>query len=266
MTEREAGGGVLVVDDEEEILELLQEYLTVRGYRAWTARNGQEAMDRLRTEQVDVILTDMKMPTLGGIELLEMVSALPRPMSVVMMTGFGTVETAIHAMKLGAADYVLKPFKLRDIHKALISAHDRVEALRNQRLDAALREFYEYCHGRERREQLCDVRELLVELLIEKIGLSAAGVWAQTEHGLDRTVGRGDEGALESLEQSLREGRELASNQLVSAVSETDGVVIGVCLDEDSRCTGEAAAVQRGLEGLSLSLRRVVERLTQTVG
>ena len=59
MTERQAGGGVLVVDDEEEILELLQEYLTVRGYRAWTARNGQEAIDRLRTEQVDVILTDM---------------------------------------------------------------------------------------------------------------------------------------------------------------------------------------------------------------
>jgi FixJ family two-component response regulator len=266
MTERQAGGGVLVVDDEEEILELLQEYLTVRGYRAWTARNGQEALDRIRTEQVDVILTDMKMPTLGGIELLELVSALPRPIAVVMMTGFGTVETAIHAMKLGAADYVLKPFKLRDIHKALTSAHDRVEALRNQRLDAALREFYEYCHGRERSEELSDVRELLVELLIEKIGLSAAGVWARAEQGLELAAGRGDESALESLERCLQEGQKLAVNQIVSEVSGEDGVFIGVCLDEDSRCTGEAAAVKRGLEGLSLSLSRVVERLTQTVG
>ena len=77
---------------------------------------------------------------------MEAVAEMSRPIAVVMMTGFGTVETAIHAMKLGAADYVLKPFKLRDIHRALSSAHERVEAIRARRQDTALRHFYEHCH------------------------------------------------------------------------------------------------------------------------
>src|SRR4029077_11209265 len=78
--------------------------------------DGQEALTRLQAgEQIDLVITDLKMPNLGGIELIDHISRMKTQPVILVMTGFGTVETAVGAMKRGAYDYILKPFKVEDV-------------------------------------------------------------------------------------------------------------------------------------------------------
>lgn len=106
---------VLVVDDEPFIRDILADFLAMEGYSVRTANDGQSALAELRAAPFDVVVSDLKMPNVGGLELLrEVTQAYPSTLMVIM-TGFGTVETAIHAMKQGAFDYVLKPFKADEI-------------------------------------------------------------------------------------------------------------------------------------------------------
>lgn len=259
MSEKQGSGGVLVVDDEDEILELLEEYLKVRGYRPWTARNGREALDTLEVEPIDVVLTDMKMPGLGGLELMEAVAEMSRPIAVVMMTGFGTVETAIHAMKLGAADYVLKPFKLRDIHRALSSAHERVEAIRARRQDTALRHFYEHCHRVHTLDDIQLLEQELVDMLVRRLDLVAAGVCAAGEGSAVWASSNGDPVALEqmlslegldeaqkNMQRSMSIGTSgMESRRLVVQLGATNGDESGIESILGALCTAMVCVRQR---------------------
>lgn len=121
---------ILVVDDEEEILELIGEYLSARSHHTVTAYDGVEAMQLLRTEPFDVVLTDLKMPQLGGLGLIEATASLHRPVAVVVMTAFPTVDSALEAMKAGAYDYLRKPFRLRALHDTILDAAERLEDAR----------------------------------------------------------------------------------------------------------------------------------------
>ncbi|MFU8802474.1 MAG: HD-GYP domain-containing protein [Bradymonadaceae bacterium] len=106
---------VLVVDDEASIREVLVDFLSMEGFDAVAVGEAKSALAILEKRRVDVLLLDMKLPGMNGLELLEQVRAFtPSPIPI-MMTGFGTVETAVAAMKTGAYDYVLKPFKVRDV-------------------------------------------------------------------------------------------------------------------------------------------------------
>jgi response regulator RpfG family c-di-GMP phosphodiesterase len=106
---------VLVVDDEETIREMLAEFLEMEGYWVASAPDGMAALTVLEDNDIDLVLSDLKMPRMGGITLLEQLSKHAPSTVAVIMTGFGTVETAIDAMKLGAYDYILKPFKLDEV-------------------------------------------------------------------------------------------------------------------------------------------------------
>src|SRR5688572_201956 len=103
---------VLVVDDEPAIRRVLSEFLTMEGFIVDTAPDGRAAVGCLGEQAYDVVISDLKMPRLGGLELLKEVNRLNPGALTIVMTGFGTVESAIHAMKAGAYDYVLKPFKV----------------------------------------------------------------------------------------------------------------------------------------------------------
>lgn len=116
---------VLLVDDEPAIREMLADFLELEGYRVTTAGDGRAALDAMNTLAFDVVLTDMKMPELGGLELLERVKERSSATMVVLMTGFGTVQTAIDAMKRGAFDYVLKPFKVEEVIEVVGRALER---------------------------------------------------------------------------------------------------------------------------------------------
>ncbi len=116
---------ILVVDDEPSILELLSEYLRARGHTVFTALDGAEAIVVLDRHALDLVLTDMKMPGIDGLELLGHIRERDRFIGAVLMTGYGTIETALRAMKSGAQDYLLKPFKLREVHAAVMRAAER---------------------------------------------------------------------------------------------------------------------------------------------
>jgi len=106
---------VLVVDDEKFIREILAEFLGMEGYLVRTAEDGSSALAELGRSHYDLVISDLKMPKMGGMELLEAMSKVAPNALTVIMTGFGTVETAIDAMKRGAYDYILKPFKVEEV-------------------------------------------------------------------------------------------------------------------------------------------------------
>lgn len=106
---------ILIVDDEKFIRDILADFLGLEGYIVRTAPDGIAAIEELTKTPYDLVISDLKMPRMGGIELLEEIAKLNASTLTVIMTGFGTVETAIDAMKRGAYDYVLKPFKMEEV-------------------------------------------------------------------------------------------------------------------------------------------------------
>ena len=109
------GARILVVDDERVIREILAEFLTLEGFSVHTVEDGEKALTELRLRPYDLLITDLKMPRLSGLQLLEKIEQERLGVLTVLMTGFGTVETAIEAMKKGAYDYLLKPFKVEEV-------------------------------------------------------------------------------------------------------------------------------------------------------
>jgi DNA-binding NtrC family response regulator len=108
-------GSLLVVDDEANARAALAELLREEGYRVETAADGFKALGKLEEFEPDLVLTDLKMPGMGGVELLEKLRAKDEETVVIVMTAFGAVETAVDAMKKGAADYLTKPLNTAEL-------------------------------------------------------------------------------------------------------------------------------------------------------
>ncbi|MEE9385283.1 MAG: sigma-54 dependent transcriptional regulator [Nannocystaceae bacterium] len=120
-------GTILIVDDEAGIREFLDIALSRAGHHTTTASSGAHALRLLSGDAVDfdIVLTDLTMPGVDGMELLRQVVSLPSPPLVTMMTAYATADTAIEAMKLGAHDYLIKPFKLDEIGMVVDRALER---------------------------------------------------------------------------------------------------------------------------------------------
>jgi DNA-binding NtrC family response regulator len=135
------GLAVLVVDDDASNRESLVRIFEREGLEALTAKDGREALDLLRKRRIAVVLTDLMMPGLTGLELLRAARAVSPETEFILMTAFGTVETAVEAMKEGAWDFVTKPFKRIQIVRAVRRALDqRSLVMENQALRAELQE------------------------------------------------------------------------------------------------------------------------------
>ena len=106
---------VLVAEDEVHLGQILSNFLSGRGYAVHTVTHGRAALEALRAEAYDVALLDIVMPELDGLEVLKQVRADADPPEVIIITGNGTIETAISAMKLGAYDYMAKPYRMAEI-------------------------------------------------------------------------------------------------------------------------------------------------------
>ncbi len=105
----------LIVDDDEYILDSFSQLITLRGYTCYTALNGKKALDILSKKKVDVIIADMKMPEMNGMHLLKTVKGQYPDIDVILITGYGSIDDAVEAMKYGASDYILKPFSLDEM-------------------------------------------------------------------------------------------------------------------------------------------------------
>ncbi len=101
---------ILIVDDEKNYPPILSAVLEEEGFETLAAFSGREALEILKNSDVDLVLTDMKMPSMDGIELLERIKEKDTDLPVIMMTAHGTVEKAVLAMQKGAYNYILKPF------------------------------------------------------------------------------------------------------------------------------------------------------------
>src|ERR1700753_704353 len=127
---------VLVVDDEENIRLVLKTLLKKHGFDVEVADSGEPALAQLDAFDPNVILTDVRMPKMGGMDLLAALRAKQHPATVIVMSAYGNVDLALEAMKAGAYDYVGKPFKPDEIVLALKKAEER-ESLRRE--NAALK-------------------------------------------------------------------------------------------------------------------------------
>lgn len=120
---------ILVVDDEESIREFLDIMLKKEGYEVSVVEDGQQALDTIKKKSFDLIISDLQMPNVTGIELLRQVKDQYPDLLFMMITAFGTTETAVEAMKLGAYDYITKPFKIDEVRLNIANA------LRSQNLE-----------------------------------------------------------------------------------------------------------------------------------
>ncbi|MBC7419682.1 MAG: sigma-54-dependent Fis family transcriptional regulator [Bdellovibrio sp.] len=124
---------ILVVDDEESIREFLEIMLKKEGYEVTTAEDGLRAKEVLSKKSFDMVISDMQMPNVTGIELLKHVKESYPDVVFMMITAFGTTETAVDAMKMGAYDYVTKPFKIDEVRLNIANA------LRSKNLETEVR-------------------------------------------------------------------------------------------------------------------------------
>src|SRR5512136_1817966 len=128
---------LLIVDDEPQMLIAINETLRRIGYSVTTAGSGMEALCRLKEKYYQLVITDMRMPEVGGIDLLRKVKHLAPQTPVILLTAYGTIQNAVDAMREGAYDYLLKPFSSESLENIVRRALDSTPR-RNDRASHAI--------------------------------------------------------------------------------------------------------------------------------
>jgi len=188
---------ILIAEDEANLRLVLQKELERLGYRVQAAPDGEAALRRLEESNVDVLLCDINMPRIDGMELLRRVHERPNPPEVIMLTGQATVETAVEAMKLGAYDYLTKPYSINELDIRVKQAADK----RRLRVDNV--RLREQLARQSALPEIVSVSELMKEAirLIERVAPSEASVLITGEsgtgkelvaHAIHRLSGRSD--------------------------------------------------------------------------
>jgi len=163
---------------------LLELDLSEAGYQTFSSADAEKGLDLLRREQIDLVLTDLKLPGLGGLEFLQAAKRLNGALPVVVMTAYGSVETAVEAMKAGASDYVLKPFALAEmrlvVQKELDVRHLREE---NRNLREALGRQYNHPNIVARSPKMQEVLAL-----VERVAATPSTVLIGGESGVGKDL------------------------------------------------------------------------------
>jgi response regulator RpfG family c-di-GMP phosphodiesterase len=140
---------VLLVDDDRGVLEILDEIFEYHGYQRRLAGNGREGLEMFRVNPAPLVVTDIAMPIMGGLELIGHVRALDADAAILVLTGAGDVQTAIQSLKLGAYDFIMKPVNVPELitaadraleHRALLRERRQHQSLLEQRVDEATRD------------------------------------------------------------------------------------------------------------------------------
>ncbi len=118
----ENSAGVLVVDDDDNLRELLEEAILEWGYDVTTAGSGREALRRMARKRFRIIICDLKMPGMDGLELLRKIRKRDETARLIIITGYATIDTAVKTIEAGAFDYVTKPFQLNDLKRIMKKA------------------------------------------------------------------------------------------------------------------------------------------------
>jgi two-component system NtrC family response regulator len=175
---------ILIVDDEKNYLLVLSAVLEDEGYEVLTAPDGAEALEIQKSSDLDLVVTDMKMPGMDGIDLLEQVKARDPDLPVIMMTAHGTVDKAVEAMQKGAYSYILKPFdneRLILFARKAISTYQVVKE--NRRLRVAVESQYQFGRIIGKSKPMRDIFET-----IQKVAASNATVLIEGESGTGKEL------------------------------------------------------------------------------
>lgn len=116
---------VMVVDDDRYVLDLLNEFLTGEGYDVSTAESGETAMEKQQSAPVDIALVDFRLPGVDGLETIRRIGRISPQTVTIIMTGFPTLDSSIAALRLGASDYIIKPFKLEEVSSSVRKAEEK---------------------------------------------------------------------------------------------------------------------------------------------
>ncbi|MFY4729657.1 sigma-54-dependent transcriptional regulator, partial [Nitrospira sp. BLG_2] len=175
---------VLVVDDDPAVRDVLQEVLMQREYSVSTAEDGAAAIQAVKDSVVHIVITDFQLPDIDGLEIIDRLSKFDAKIIPIMMTGFGTIETAVRAMKSGAFDFITKPF---DLEAVAVVVRKAAEFLRlrqeNHLLRKAVRDQY-------RLEQLVGASEPIQQVMefVRKVADSDSTVMIQGESGTGKEL------------------------------------------------------------------------------
>ncbi|MDD3813672.1 MAG: response regulator [Desulfocapsaceae bacterium] len=116
---------LLIVDDEIEFAETLAERMELRGIATQTANNGKEALEMVHSSPPDLVILDLKMPDMSGLEVLQSIKSMHPSIEVIMLTGHGSTASGIEGMEKGAFDYIMKPVDLNDLLEKLKLANEK---------------------------------------------------------------------------------------------------------------------------------------------
>lgn len=175
---------ILVVDDHKNFRDSLVKILQGEGLRVFPANDGEEALDILRGEMIHLVLTDLKMPKMDGVELLKVAKTIRPEVEVILITGYGTVDTAVTAMKDGAFDYIQKPFKPREILKLVRKAMEKQSlVLENRMLQERIKDFQKFEHIVGQSQAMKKILEIVAQ-----VAPSSATVLIQGESGTGKEV------------------------------------------------------------------------------
>ncbi|CAD7849489.1 MAG: hypothetical protein [Olavius algarvensis Delta 4 endosymbiont] len=175
---------ILFVDDEKEILSIVEQYLSGHGYQVTVSDNGAKALVLAREKVFDIIFTDLKMPKVGGLELLRAVKETSPETEVIILTGYGTVDSAVEALKLGSYDYLQKPIEFERL-KILIDRIIEKQTLQKENIliKKRLRDRYQY-------DGLVGASEKIREIytIIDRISHTSPTVFIQGESGTGKEL------------------------------------------------------------------------------
>jgi DNA-binding NtrC family response regulator len=114
-------GSILIIDDEPDILVVLEEFLSKEWFKVLTAKSGKDAIAKLSLNEIDLVLLDMAMPDMNGIEILKELKKIKPNIAVIMITAYRDAEKVVEAFRLGACDCIFKPFDLKYLRQAVMS-------------------------------------------------------------------------------------------------------------------------------------------------
>src|SRR5436190_24147763 len=174
---------ILIVEDDVENRAAMVKVLEGAGYKTLEADNGQQALDILQEEDVDLLVTDLRLPVMDGVELLKRAKANAQEVEVIMITGHGTVEIAVEAIKEGAYDFITKPIKKAQLLRAVEKAAEK------QYLSREIRELRSQLSQNNTRRLIYASSEMRnIARMIEQVAPSTATVLITGESGTGKEV------------------------------------------------------------------------------